>query len=224
MKINFWQKRWDNNDIGFHEGQFNPYLLEFFPQLKLPSGATVFVPLCGKSRDIAWLLAQSYQVVAVEFIESAVQQLFKELEVTPKKSMIDNIKCYQHQSLKVFVGDFFELSAQQLGKVDAVYDRAALVALKNDVRRRYADHLLSITRQAPQLLQVWEYQQNLMPGPPFSVSNDEIAAHYGKRYQHLHSEPLTDKLKGKVDALLQVYLVNPEKAPPWTVQGRSKNT
>lgn len=210
MKYDFWQNRWDTNDIGFHEGRFNHCLVEFFPQLKLPSGATVFVPLCGKSRDIAWLLAQSYQVVAVEFVESAVQQLFAELEVNPEISVVDGIKCYQYQSIKIFVGDFFELSDKHLGKVDAVYDRAALVALDAEVRRRYAAHLLSITQQAPQLLQVWEYQQNLMPGPPFSVNNEEISAHYGKVFQvnHLHSEPVRGKLKGKVDALLQVYLIS----------------
>ena len=39
-----------------------------------------------------------------------------------------------------------------MGSVDAIYDRAALVALPDAMRRRYAKHLMGITQKVPQLL------------------------------------------------------------------------
>ncbi len=85
-----------------------------------------------------------------------------------------------------------------LGSVDAVYDRAALVALPVEVRDRYTAHLRHITDQAPQLLVTYEYDQTWMSGPPFSINAEEVHHHYGDRYEvsQLVSQALPGGLKG----------------------------
>lgn len=40
--------------------------------------------------------------------------------------------------------DFFSLEQAQLGDIRAMYDRAALVALPEDLRKRYVQHLASL--------------------------------------------------------------------------------
>ena len=48
MDAKHWHQRWENNEIGFHEGDVNRYLDQYFTNLNLQQGDTVFVPLCGK--------------------------------------------------------------------------------------------------------------------------------------------------------------------------------
>jgi thiopurine S-methyltransferase len=113
----------------------------------------------------------------------AVEQLFTELGVEPEISRVGAVDLYSAKDIDIFVGDLFDLSRKMLGPVDAIYDRAALVALPPDMRCRYTAHLMEITGKAPQLLICYEYDQSLMGGPPFSISGEEVERHYGKSYR-----------------------------------------
>ena len=75
-------------------------------------------------------------------------------------------------------GRVFELGDTSLGPVDAVYDRAALVALPAPMRKRYAAYLPELTGRAPQFLVTFIYDQSVIDGPPFSVEDKWVAAHY----------------------------------------------
>jgi thiopurine S-methyltransferase len=178
----FWQEKWQKREIAFHQAAANPLLVRWFNQLALAPGARVFLPLCGKSLDIHWLLAQGYHVIGAELSEMAVQELFAELGLTPVVSSAGNLQLYQAEQLQVFVGDIFQLSKHTLGAVAAIYDRAALVALPDAMRQRYAQHLITISQSAPQLVICFEYDQTQLPGPPFSVDSAEMHKLYSKVY------------------------------------------
>jgi len=184
-------------------------LVKYFPELPLKKGGRIFLPLCGKTLDIAWLLSKGYHVAGAELVPLAIEQLFKNLGVKPEVSFLGPIQHYSAQNLDIFVGDIFNVSAKLLGSVDAVYDRAALVALPPDVRLHYTKHLMDITHQAPQLLISYEYDQSLMEGPPFSVTNREVRQHYEDRYQLtlLESKNVPCGLKGKCPAQENVWLL-----------------
>jgi len=212
LDAEFWHQRWEDNDIAFHVNEANPLLVGYFDRLSLAEGARVFLPLCGKSLDIAWLLSKGYRVVGVELIESAIAQLFSELGMNPEISDLGRIKHYSTANIDIFVGDIFDLSGEVLGPVDAVYDRAALVALPEDMRRRYTAHLIEITDKAPQLLIAHQYDQNAMDGPPFSISDEEIEAHYREYYDlaKLAGVEVAGGLKGKCAARENVWLLQGE--------------
>ncbi len=209
MDAAFWHQRWHANEIPFHERTANPLLLRHFPTLALANGARVFVPLCGKSLDLGWLRSRGHAVAGAELSELAVQQLFAELGFEPRVADLGCTRHYRGDRLDVFVGDIFQLSREMLGPVDAVYDRAALVALPAEMRRRYAAHLTDITAHAPQLLIGYEYDQTLLAGPPFSVDRTELHGHYGESYRLtlLESTDLAGGLKGKCPAKEQVWLL-----------------
>jgi thiopurine S-methyltransferase len=76
MQADFWHQRWAKGEIGFHESDINPLLIAHFANLGLEPGQRVFVPLCGKTHDISWLLAQGYNVVGAELSETAIKALF----------------------------------------------------------------------------------------------------------------------------------------------------
>ncbi len=207
MQHEFWHNRWQSNQIGFHLGEANPLLVKYFPTLNLQQGACVFMPLCGKSLDIHWLLAQGVCVVGVELSQIAVDALFADLNLTPALTKIGDLTRYSAKNIDIFNGDFFALNAQILGKVDAVYDRAALVALPFEMRKTYTIHLATITQISPQLMISFDYEQSQIDGPPFSVNAAEIAAHYAKNYQLnlLERVELPGGIKGKCLAFEEVW-------------------
>lgn len=209
MESQFWLTRWSENKIGFHQSDFNPFLVKYFSRLKLAPEARVLVPLCGKTKDIAWLLQSGYRVVGVELAEAAIIQLFEELALDPQKTQMGDLVLYQAEGLDVFVGDFFALNRDLLGTVDRIYDRAALVALPLEMRRRYTTHLAEVTNKAPQLLISFEYDQSKLEGPPFAIPTAELAEHYRDRYELvlLDAASLEGGLKGKVDAWELIWLL-----------------
>lgn len=182
MESEFWHDRWAKNEIGFHEGEANALLAANFGALSPGKGSRVFVPLCGKTRDIAWLLSQGQRVAGAELSKTAVEQLFEDLGVKPKVEPAGALSKFSADGVDIFVGDIFELTPELLGHVDATYDRAALVALPDDLRRRYAAHMHHITSAAPQLVICFEYDQSVMRGPPFSVGSAELNRAYGPYY------------------------------------------
>ncbi len=211
MEAAFWHKKWQTGEIGFHTASANPLLLQHFAALGLQAGQTIFLPLCGKTLDIHWLLAQGLQVIGAELSEIAISDLFKELGLQPERQQAGELLCYQAANLRVFVGDIFQLQPAQLGPVAAIYDRAALVAIAPEMRTRYAAHLQALSGAAPQLLIAHEYQQDLMTGPPFAILPELVADLYAPAYHLtlLAREEIAGGFKGKIPANEAVWLLRP---------------
>ncbi|WP_019881006.1 MULTISPECIES: thiopurine S-methyltransferase [unclassified Methylophilus] len=211
MHHDFWHQRWQHQHIGFHLSEVNPFLLAHFHALNLQPGQRVFVPLCGKTLDIHWLLAQGMQVVGAELSALAVDALFAELKLTPRVTQSGGLRHYRAKQIEIFQGDFFALTQDQLGTVDATYDRAALIALPDEMRKQYCQSLMAITQTAPQLLVSFQYDQSLVPGPPFSVHKEEVATHYQAHYvlKELASITMEKGLKGQYPAEETAWLLSP---------------
>ena len=209
MDTSFWHRKWEEGEIGFHESDVNKLLVSYLHHLSLVKGDCVFVPLCGKTLVISWLLANGYRVAGAELSRIAIEQLFAELGVKPEISVAGLMDRYSAPNVDIFVGDIFDLSSEMLGPIDVVFDRAALVALPDKMRNRYAVHLMNITDRAPQLLICYEYDQGSMAGPPFSVSNEEIRQHYSDSYELtlVSSTDLPGGLKGRCSAKENVWLL-----------------
>jgi len=211
MEADFWHERWQNNQIGFHEGAPNTLLTAHFAALGVPAGATVFVPLCGKTNDLAWLRAQGYRVVGAELSRLAVEQFFAEQGLTPTITPAGKFERFESEGVTILVGDLFGLDRTMLGPVDAIYDRAALVALPEPMRNRYAPHLLALTGSAPQLLVTFEYDQSRATPPPHSVPETEVRRHYGTAYRVELAErrDVPGGLKGICPAEESAWLLEP---------------
>ncbi|SFW59455.1 MULTISPECIES: thiopurine S-methyltransferase [Pseudomonas] len=174
MEPEFWHKRWSSNQIGFHLPEVNPYLQHFWPQLGLERGSRVLVPLCGKSLDLLWLAHQGYSVLGVELSEKATIDFFLEHQLEPSVSEEGVFKVFRAADIEIRCGDFFALDREDVADCTALYDRAALIALPAPMRERYAAHLQRILPNGVGLLITLDYNQDEMPGPPFSVGNDEV--------------------------------------------------
>ena len=222
MNPEFWQTRWQEKRIGFNQSQVNPLLMKCFSHLNVPAGGRVFVPLCGKSIDMAWLAAQGYNVVGIELVETAVQEFFTEQNIVPTVYQhADNpaIKYYQGQlagrTITLWVADIFALTAEDIDNVDAVYDKAALIALPANMRVKYSEQVRQLSdtadkKFAPQLLITLNYDQSKKNGPPFSISSEQIQQYYGEHYQinELINEPATIGSAPELTVTEHVWLLN----------------
>jgi thiopurine S-methyltransferase len=179
MEKEFWMERWDKREIGFHQDGINPYLSRYWSELNLARDSEVFVPLCGKSRDMLWLREQGHRVVGVELSDIAVRAFFEENGYIPRYDADERFKCCAADDVRLLCGDLFDLEKNDLAEVTAVYDRASLVALPVGMRERYARHLAGILPPATQMLLVtFDYPQDEMSGPPFAVTRDEVEKLY----------------------------------------------
>ncbi len=182
----FWLARWRDGAIGFHEGHTNRTLERFIDRLGLDERpGAVFLPLCGKAHDMAWLAERGHPVIGIDLSEIAATQFFEELGQTPRITREGpDLARYTAGSITFFVGDVFALCQAHLADVTAVFDRGALVALDDAERARYVDHLARILPSACNtLLVVVEYDETAMEGPPYSVREEEVQALYEARHE-----------------------------------------
>lgn len=198
MEPQYWLSRWQAGDIGFDQTQPNTNLVTYLNTLELHEGAHIFVPLCGKSIDVIWLLEQGFQITGVELSEDAVKSLFAALGIQPKVDKSGDHLCYRHGRLRIFVGDIFDLTTQQLGETNAIYDRAALVALPYNLRVKYANALSVLCPTANQLVVTVEYPQPEADSTPQSISHSHFLELYAHDYSvsMLANKEVSEGIKG----------------------------
>ena len=129
MNPEFWQQRWQEGRIGFHQNAPTALLQKHWHALGVPDGAKVFVPLAGKSLDMLWLAAQGHRVLGVELTQAAVDQFFAENELRPQVHESRYGLHHTAGAIEIIRGNVFDLDAAALADCRAVFDRAAIIAL-----------------------------------------------------------------------------------------------
>lgn len=183
MEHDFWLARWRENQIGFHQAETNRALLKYLDRLQLAPGDKVFVPLCGKSLDLAWLQQQGLRVLGVELSSIAAADFFKEQGADASISTVDGFESYRSGDIEILCGDYFSLSPAQLSDVRGIFDRAALIALPPEMRKSYTARMAELLAPGSRVLLVtMEYPQDQMGGPPFAVMEQEVRELYGNDF------------------------------------------
>lgn len=181
----FWHGKWAANNIGFHLEDVNPILVEYWQKTNPQREDSILVPLCGKSEDLIWLASKHNSVEGVELSKIAVRAFFSEHFYTPTVTPVSGQhELYQFDELSIYAGDFFTAPLQP---ADIIYDRAALIALPEDMRAEYAEKLKSLLLPGGRILLVTlDYIQSEMSGPPFSVHKEQVETLFsGYRVTHL---------------------------------------
>jgi thiopurine S-methyltransferase len=172
----FWEARWEAGEIGFHEGRPNALLTAHVGVLG--QKGRVLVPLCGRAEDLAWLREAGWNVVGVEYVESAARDFFRLRGLEATEVEVGDMPAWTAGGITIVAGDMFAVHADDVGRFDAIYDRAALVAIDPDRRAEYVDTLRGLCMPgAPVLLISMEHDRP--GGPPWSVDGEAIRALWG---------------------------------------------
>ena len=210
MKAQFWLEKWSNQETGFHLDSAHPLLQKFYSQVFNPKEG-VFVPLCGKSSDLAFFAEKGSYTLGCELAEKAVRAFFSSQNKTDDKKLqisdIAKFQLYQLNNIEILIGDYFDLQAKQLESCKTIYDRAALIALPELMRKDYVEHMRNIIPHAKMLLITLGYPQHEMNGPPFSVLKEEVKQlfDFAKIEQVYTNNILSKEAKFKSKGLSALY-------------------
>jgi thiopurine S-methyltransferase len=201
MERDFWEQAWREGRTRFHKDKPHGHLVEFGHLIK--NDYQVFVPLAGKTLDMLYLRDQGHHVLAVELSSIAIESFIKENKLSLKKTKLDSHTLYSMPGLDIYHGDFFELPKEALENIEAIYDRAALIALPPEMRKQYAQFIQgNMPKLKDILLLALEYDQSKADGPPFSVEEKEIVDLYSKNFKiqpllREKTEDFNPKFEGK---------------------------
>lgn len=172
--MGFWHNRWATQQTGWHKADFNELLVKYWPSLNTPNGCDVLVPLCGKSRDMLWLANQGHSVIGLEMVEQAITTFFSENKLNYIIEEKTTHKIYTSKPFTIYHGNVFDIESRAL-KVDAWYDRAAMIAIEPSNRGTYVEQIRSHTKPgAVGLLITFAYPQEEMEGPPYSLDDNQV--------------------------------------------------
>jgi thiopurine S-methyltransferase len=176
----FWKNRWLNHETPWHQNDVEDLLKRFCPHRVFKK---CLVPLCGKSLDLLWLKQKSDSVVGIELSAIACEEFFHEAGFEVTKTEYPHFLEYSGGGISLLCGDFFEIPLSEFQGVDYIYDRAALIALPEDLRKRYAVKLTQIisasTSQQVEMLLIGREDGSHGEGPPFEVTEQEVRRLYG---------------------------------------------
>jgi thiopurine S-methyltransferase len=172
MDSEFWLKKWEANDIRFHQTKFHPSLEKYGSRL---GPGMILVPLCGKSLDMIYLSQIGHEVLGVELSPIACEDFFLENNLRFTKKSMGEFIVYESPGIALWCGDFFQLPKEIWTQISGIYDRAALIALPPEMRKKYAREILEKRSKPLEILLVSiTYEEGKMAGPPFSVPEEEI--------------------------------------------------
>lgn len=184
MELSYWESRWRKNNTGFHMPDGYPGLRKHWNSLGLPESPEVLVPLCGKTPDMSWMMAQGAVITGVEIAIKAIEEFFLENNLQFETDRFASFNIYKAPDITIWQGDFLKLPKQKLPEFDLIYDKAALVALPPEKRPAYAKKLMELcSNNTSILLHHFIYNQNEMAGPPFSVSIEEVEKTFAGRFR-----------------------------------------
>lgn len=189
--LSSWSSRWTDMRIGWHIGNVNEALQLHGDALLTPSeacaatahgNARVLVSLCGKTVDMAFLAQHDKvgQVIGVDGIATALEQFAREqpdLQVEAVEAT-GSYQTWKGKKITLLKGDFFELTPEATGgKVDAIVDRASLVAIEPAMRAKYVEIMGQVLAPGGKILLIVVEHDN-KTGPPYSFQPADVEALY----------------------------------------------
>ena len=187
-----WESMWVGNMAGWHEADGNAMMWKRFPQLiadnfpdRQPHDLRVFVPLCGKAKDMYLLYKMGFTVTGVEFASQPIAEFFAENSITtqntPKTKTDKQYTASKDGRIQIGQGDLFRYTTDNLPfpEYDIIWDRGSFEAINNEDRPRYVD-LLSrlLTKQGFYFMHSTDYDLSEYRGPPLAANTDVIKKYF----------------------------------------------
>lgn len=186
-----------------------------------PNPIRIFVPLCGKTIDMAFLANHKSisEIVGIDGIRKALDDFsadHEDLKMTNVENQGDGYERIRGNSIRLLKGDFFGLDDIKTGgRFDAVWDRASIVAIDPSLRESYVATLRRLIKPGGSLLvstleRRAGTEEGKNAGPPFSVPESEIRRLYEKQ-DWVESVSLLEEI--------DEFEVYPDQKPRYVSQG-----
>jgi len=179
-RVQYWQARWATGQSQWHHDEPQKFLVKYMDELKNGQDKIrIFLPMCGKAGDLMWLYNQGHTVIGVEGVPFVVEQFFRENKLDHEKTSMEGVNGWKFKSkdgrMTIFACDFFHLSANLVGPLDAVYDSGALGAININDRINYVQLMkCMLGSEFRYILNAYEYDDTMFQGPPRHLPRDQV--------------------------------------------------
>ena len=190
--MSFWETRWLNGQTGWHNKTVNEHLQRHQRMLWNTENPKILVPLCGKSLDLAWLNQMGSTVIGVDLVKQPLLEYFEEQGITPTVQQQNGIVSYSAIDQTLYHANIFDVGQKEIGQVDAIYDRAALVALLPKQREAYVEHCWSLLKPGGSILLItYDAPVSDDKGPPFPVRRGTVEQLFTKATKCIQIDEVT---------------------------------
>lgn len=213
-----WLDAWNRGLTPWSDPGINQYLRDNLAKLRLTTGCTILVPMCGDSADMVWLAEQGHNVVGIDISHLAIESFFSQATIAYNK--IGNVYTSKNTPLNITIinENIFNTELLSTFSFDAIYDKGALVTVPHKHKPKYILRMHKLAPRAKILLITAYYRQ--APGygaPPFLESVESVQSLYREHYsfsllEHKIGNDNQEKAKAQTSesqehivALLQPY-------------------
>ena len=163
LNAEFWNTRYENNQIGWDLGGCSPALKFWIDQLNDKS-LRILIPGAGNAHEVEYLIEQGFTNITVIDIAPKLVQALKS-----RYSSIDNVT--------ILLGDFFELD----GEFDLILEQTFFCAIHPFLRADYVAKMAMLLSEKGRLLGVL-FNRSFDGGPPFGGSMEEYEALFTHKF------------------------------------------
>ena len=208
--LDYWQDLWSRPEPRRFEQRSPHVLLQRFIAEPSHRGGLdlegVFMPFCGQSVDVDYLLDQGLTVVGNDLCQRPLVEILDRLErgCEGTQAASRDLVRFQSSGLTLIQGDFFHLVPADIASCNLCYDRAGSVVLPPDVRRAFASHLAALQEPGDRYLVLSnEYDEaDVPPGSnfPLPFALPDLRSLYAAHYEiealslQLEKPPFTARL------------------------------
>lgn len=158
------------------------HLIKHYADLVRGKRSRILLPLCSKSVDLIWLWRRGHEVVGVEDICKTVSDFAKTsgMDLTSDdNNNSEAIKDYitAENMLRALQTNFMTTSNPFCDhSFDTVWDRSGFASIPPHYRAFYAEAMKKLLtwENFRYLLLVYEYDDDVVKGPPYSATEDQI--------------------------------------------------
>ena len=94
----------------------------------------VLIPLYSNDRALKWYRDRAAHVIGIELVSNVGKEFLQKQNLT--YNTVDNDR-YEADKITIFSRNIFEIDKNDIGIVDLIYDRAALVELPENLHHSY---------------------------------------------------------------------------------------
>lgn len=160
----FWQKRYEENQIGWDLGNISPPLKAYFDQLS-DKNLKILIPGAGNAYEAKYLFNEGFRDVTVlDWAKAPLENLQKDIPSFPSKNLIQE--------------DFFK----HIGAYDLIVEQTFFCALNPNLRDKYVEKMHQLLKPKGKLVGLLFDAELNDAYPPFGGCKEEYLTLFSKKF------------------------------------------
>jgi len=188
MSKEFWNKRWEQNQIGWDLGEVSPPIKEYINQIS-DKTIKILIPGCGNAYEAEYLLENGFNNVFIVEISGIAIESFK-------------LRCPQFPVENIIHSDFFDIE----GQYDMIFEQTFFCALEPSYRQSYVEQMTKLLKSGGKLIGLL-FNTYFSAGPPFGGDVNLYTSLFSKAFKIEIMEKAYNSIKPREGSELFIKMI-----------------